>query len=104
MPDNKEDLDIILGKNCNAKKVCVLCEDGTTKIYASVQDLKDGNEMKEDPSNNQNNIITPDIEDPKDLKDKSKCLTCCSKCCGSFSKCFFCCCHKNNNEKTGRHN
>ena len=104
MPDNKEDLDIILGKNCNAKKVCVLCEDGTTKIYASVQDLKDGNEMKEDPSNNQNNITTPDIEDPKDLKDKSKCLTCCSKCCGSFFKCCCCCCHKNNNEKTGRHN
>ena len=91
MPEDKKDLDRLVGKNCTTKMIYIVDKDGNLKKYKGFNDYKNNQEYKEpepveDPINQQ---IPEEIEE-NEIPKGNMCLNCCGKC---FTNC--CCCKCN---------
>ena len=89
MPDNKEDLNKILGSEYNITgDINIIKKNGEIVKYKNFDDYpyKEQEEQPDIPNNTQ---IPEDI-DEKEIPKPNSCLICCGKCC---SKC--CCCKRN---------
>ena len=107
MPEDKKDLDKLIGKNCTVKMLYIVDKDGNCKKYKGINDYKNNIEYKEqkqdlDHINHQIQENHINQQNPKDIKEKheevpkcSKCLDCCTKC---FHNCC-CCCNNGSNRK-----
>ena len=96
IPEDKKDLDMLVGNNCITKMIYIIDKDGKCKKYKDFNDYKNNKEYKEPEQ--QDIPINPQI--PEDIKENeipkgNTCINCCGKC---FKSCC-CCCHKNSNRK-----
>jgi hypothetical protein len=87
MPDNKQDLNKILGSGYNITgDINIIKSNGEVVKYKSFNDYPYKEKEQEKPSN-------PIPQIPEDINENeipkgNTCLICCGKC---FSKCCFCC-------------
>ena len=92
MPEDKKDLDRLVGNNCTVNMLYIVDKDGNCKKYKNFEDYKNNIEYKDeeqvDPINQQQQ---PEIIKENEIQKPNSCITCCTKC---FTKC--CCCCKRN--------
>jgi len=100
MPEDKKDLDKLIGNNCITKMIYIIDKDGKCKKYKDFNDYKNNIEYKDEEQ--QDIPINPQIPekienvDEKEIPKGNTCINCCGKC---FKSCC-CCCHKNSRKRS----
>ena len=90
MPEDKKDLDRLVGNNCTVGMIYIVDKDGKCKKYKDFNDYKNNIEYKDEEQHNIpiNQPQQPEIIKEKEIQKPNSCITCCGKC---FKSCCCCC-------------
>jgi len=91
MPEDKKDLDRLVGNNCTVNMLYIVDKDGNCKKYKNFEDYKNNIEYKDEEQVDHINQQIPEDIKEKEIPKGNTCLICCGKC---FKSC--CCCCKRN--------